>query len=47
MQTSSIFVGLNDAHVSTVPKHFVLLASEKQLIFSLYGRVGERGAQSV
>ena len=33
MQTISIFVGLNDLHISTVPKYFVLLASEKITFF--------------
>ena len=33
MQTRSIFVSLNDPDISTDPKHFILLASEKILFF--------------
>ena len=39
MQTISIFVGLNDPNISTVPKYFVLLASEKKIYFSLYVKI--------
>ena len=39
MQTISIFVGLNDPNISTVPKYFILLASEKKIYFSLYVKI--------
>ena len=31
MQTRSIFVGLNDPDISMSPKHFILLASQKNI----------------
>ena len=33
MQTRCIFVGLNDPDISTDPKHFILLASQKITFF--------------